>query len=260
MKLKYYDTHCHLNLLEDNNELNMFIKNIYENNLITICIGTDPKNSLVAIELGNKYKQMIYPTIGIHPNDVDLFLNEKDEIFNNFEKLLKENPNIVGIGETGLDYYRNFSSKENQKTFFIEHIRLASKFKLPLIVHVRDAYDDVYEILKKENAKKVLIHCYSSNWNNAKKFIDIGCLISFAGPITFPKSIELHEVVEKIPMDKFVLETDSPWLSPIPFRGKRNQPINVIHIYKKVCEIKKIELDELIEQIELNVKSIFKFI
>lgn len=260
MKEKYYDTHCHLNLLDDNKELYKNIKNIQENNLVAICIGTDFKNSLTAIELANKYENIIYSTIGIHPNDVDLFLDEKEKIFHDFEKLLKGNKNIVGIGETGLDYYRNFSSKQNQKIFFSQHIHLAKKFSLPLIVHVRDAYDDVYEILKKEKHKHVLIHCYSSNWNNAKRFLDIGCMISFAGPITFPKSIELQEVVQKIPIDKFVLETDAPWLAPVPFRGHRNEPINVIHIYKKVCEIKKIELDELIKQIEINVKKFFKFI
>lgn len=259
MKIKYYDTHCHLNLLDDNDELNKAIQNIYENNLIVICVGTDFKNSLAAIELGNKHKKIIYSTIGIHPNDVDLFFNEKEKIFNDFEKLLKENINIVGIGETGLDYYRNFSDKENQKIFFIQHIQLANKFNLPLIVHVRDAYDDVYEILKKEKAKKVLIHCYSSDWNNAKRFIDIGCIISFAGPITFPKSTELYDVVKKIPMDKFVLETDAPWLSPLPFRGQKNEPINVIHIYQKVCEIKKMEMIDLIHQVDLNVKTIFEF-
>ncbi|MEG0124307.1 MAG: TatD family hydrolase [Malacoplasma sp.] len=257
MKTKYYDTHCHLNLLEDANELDSVIKNIYESNLVAICIGTNYEDSLVAIKLANEHKGVLYSTIGIHPNDTDIFINDKDKIFKEFEKLLNQENNIIGIGETGLDYYRDFSNRANQKIFFIEHINLAKKFNLPLIVHIRDAYDDVYEILKAENYNKVLIHCYSSNLEDAKRFIDIGCILSFSGVITFPKSVDLHEVAKNIPINKFVIETDAPWLSPIPFRGKNNVPTNVIYSYKKISEIRDISLDDLLVEVEKNVKLFF---
>ena len=194
---------------------------------------------------------------------------------NNLKKFLKnldvlavcinyhsKNHKIIGIGETGLDYYYNHSDKKIQKKSFIEHIRAASKLNIPIIVHSRNAETDTFDILKEEKKNsdiKVLMHCFTGSNDFAKKLIDIDCNISISGIITFKNSSELAETVSKIPLNNLLVETDSPYLSPVPFRGKTNEPSYIIHTIEKLAQIKKISKDKVIESTTNNFRELFIF-
>ncbi len=248
------DTHCHL-FKKYYNDLDQVIKKM-ENNIMIVA-GTDFETNKEVIQLCKKYEN-IYGVIGIHPTELE---KHSDNDLKLIEKNLT-NPKIVGIGEIGLDYYWTKENKEKQKEIFINQIKLAEKYNKLIVVHTRDAINDTYEILK-EYASKIrkVIHCYSSSYEMAEKFIKIGCFLGIGGPITFKNSKKLVEVIEKIDLKYLLLETDSPYLSPEPFRGKRNEPYNIAYIAKKIAEIKKVSVEEVIKittensisQFDLNV-------
>ena len=204
----------------------------------------------------DKYKN-IYGTFGIHPHETKSFVNvDKNFILN----CKKNNKKIIGIGETGLDFYYNFSEKEIQKKSFIEHINAALELNIPIIVHSRAAEKDTYEILKSENKNsnlKILIHCFTGSKEFAKKLLDINCYISVSGIITFGNSTELVEAVSSIPVEKLLVETDSPYLAPIPFRGKSNEPSYIIHTIDKLSLIKKTSREKIIFNTTNNFKKLF---
>ena len=172
----------------------------------------------------------------------------------------KNNKKIIGIGETGLDFYYNFSEKEIQKKSFIEHINAALELNIPIVVHSRDAEKDTYEILKSENKNsdlKILIHCFTGSKEFAKKLLDINCYVSVSGIITFNNSTELAETVSSIPIEKLLVETDSPYLAPMPFRGKSNEPSYIIHTVDKLSLIKKTSREKIIFNTTNNFKKLF---
>ena len=168
---------------------------------------------------------------------------------------MSQEEKVVAIGETGLDYYYNHSEPEIQKKRFIEQIELANSLKLPVVIHNRDSDDDLYDILKKHHPKGV-IHCFSSNFDYATKIINLGLILSFTGIITF-KNSTLHDVIEKIDLSKFMIETDSPYLTPEPYRGKRNEPSYVYFVAKKIAEIKNISIEEVINHTTKNALNLF---
>ena len=199
----------------------------------------------------------IFGTFGIHPHETKRFKNVDSKFIFNLKKKYKK---IIGIGETGLDFYYNYSDQEIQKKSFIEHIRVASELNIPIIVHSREAEDDTYEILKSEKKNsdlKVLIHCFSGSKEFAKKLLDINCYISVSGIITFQKSTELVDTVSHIPLEKLLVETDSPYLTPSPHRGKPNEPSYIIHTIKKLSQIKNVSKENIITNTTNNFKKLF---
>ena len=251
------DSHCHLDYSNIYNELDNVIKRAAYNQvkyLLTICTTLE---SFKKIELIiNKYKN-IYGTFGIHPHETEKFKNIDKKFILNHKK---KNNKIIGIGETGLDFYYNYSDKEVQKKSFIEHINAASELNIPIIVHSRDAENETYEILsseKKNSNLKVLIHCFTGSKEFAKKLLDIDCYISVSGIITFKNSTELVDTVSFIPIERLLVETDSPYLTPLPLRGKSNEPSFIIHTVEKLSQIKKISKEKVIFNTTNNFKKLF---
>ena len=251
------DSHCHLDhepLFENLDEVLKRSKNVGIKKILTIC--TTLKSFENIIKIINK-DDIIYGTFGIHPHETSKYTGLDSNFISD---TIKNNKKIIGIGETGLDFYYNHSDKSVQKKIFCEHIDAAANLKIPLIVHTRDAEKETYEILKSENKNfnlKVLIHCFTGTNDFAKKLLDIGCYISLSGIITFKKATDLIKTVENIPIDKLLVETDSPYLSPVPYRGKTNEPSYLKYTVKKLAEIKKISIDEVMNKTSNNFLSIF---
>lgn len=232
------DTHCHI-FKEYYEDINLVIKNMGNN--IIIVSGTNDIDNLEVIDLCNKYPN-IYGTLGIHPTEISNITSNSFEII---EKNLT-NPKIVGIGEIGLDYYWQKDNKDLQKKIFIKQIQLAKKYNKPIVVHSRDSINDVYEILKKYGQGiKIDIHCFSSSLEMANNFIKLGCKLGIGGVITF-KNSKLKEIIKNIDLENIMLETDSPYLTPEPYRGMKNEPYNVYYVAKCIADIKEISLEEVL--------------
>lgn len=237
----YIDTHCHLDGIEKTRRDE--IVNSVDGSIIIS--GYDNYSNKEVIELINEYGKA-YGTIGIHPDEV--MVNSLDEL----ENLLKDSK-IVGIGEIGLDYHYGKNNIEKQKEYFIKQIEIARKYNLPIVVHSRDAAQDTYNILKEyASDMKIVMHCFSYSLEMAKKFLELNIKFGIGGVVTFKNSKNLVEVVKEIPLEYFVLETDSPWLTPEPFRGKLNEPKNIPIIAEKIAEIKEISVEEVLKKTTIN--------
>lgn len=231
----FIDTHCHL-YKEYYDNLEDIICDMSKKNIYAINNGCDHKSNIEVIDTYKKHKN-IYASIGIHPTEIN---NNKEDI-----DFIRSNiNNIVAIGEIGLDYYYDKSNKDEQIKIFTSQLNIAEEFKLPVIVHNREATEDVLNILKKYNLKGV-IHAFSGSYETAKEFIKLGYKIGVGGIITF-KNSKLKEVIQKIDINDIVLETDSPYLTPEPNRGKKNDPTNLKYIAKYIAETKNISYEEVI--------------
>lgn len=241
------DTHCHLSY-EDYDNLDELIKNM---NGIMIASGCNDKTNKEVLELVSKYGN-VYGTLGIHPEEVD---NINEDSFRFIEENIN-NPKIVAIGEIGLDYYWVSDNKEKQQDIFKRQLDIATKYNKPIVVHSREAIQDTYDILKKRNLKGSL-HCFSSSLEMAKEFIKLGYKIGVGGTVTFKNSKKLQEIVKEIDIKDILLETDSPYLSPEPFRGKRNNPSNAYYVAKKISELKNIDIKEILDITSSNAIQLF---
>ena len=237
------DTHCHLS--KDD------IDSINRMDGIMITAGCNDETNEEVIELVNKYPN-VYGVLGIHPEEIDSITNTS---FSYIEKNL-DNKKIVGIGEIGLDYYWRNDNKEEQKEVFKKQLDLAQKYNLPVVIHSRDAIQDTYDIISKYKLKGV-IHCFSSSLEMAREFIKLGYKIGIGGTVTFKNSIKLQEIVKEIDLKNILIETDSPYLSPEPFRGKKNEPKNVYYVALKISEIKDKKVEEIIGATYASALEIF---
>ena len=251
------DSHCHLdypNLYENLEDVIKRAKLNHVENLLTICTTLE---SFEKIKLIIKKYKNIYGTFGIHPHETRKNIDINSTYILNLKKKYKK---IIGIGETGLDYYYKNSDKKIQKKIFIEHIHAASQLNIPIIVHSRNAEKDTYDILKKEKMNsnlKILMHCFTGSTNFANKLLDLNCYISVSGIITFKNSNELTNTVSKIPIEKLLVETDSPYLAPFPHRGKPNEPSFIVHTVDKLSEIKGISKEAVMSYTTNNFKKLF---
>tara|TARA_B100000470_G_scaffold28756_1_gene18816 strand:+ start:1232 stop:2005 length:774 start_codon:yes stop_codon:yes gene_type:complete len=251
------DSHCHLDypsLYENLEEVVKRAEFNKVNKLLTICTTLESFEKIKLII--EKYKN-IYGTFGIHPHESKKYKNIDSKFILNLKKKYKK---VIGIGETGLDFFYNYSDKKIQKKSFIEHIEAATQLNIPLIVHSRDAENDTYEILKSEKKNsnlKILMHCFTGSQNFANKLLDLGCYISVSGIITFQNSIELANTVSFIPIENLLVETDSPYLSPHPLRGKSNEPSYIVHTINKLSQIKNISKEDVITYTTNNFKKLF---
>ncbi len=250
-----FDSHAHLDSEKFDGERDKIVENAKQAGLKFILNpAADFKTSLGAIEVANKY-DMVYAAVGVHPHDADTL---DDKMIDDLRELAKH-PKVMAIGEIGLDYYYDNSPRELQKQAFIKQIRLAKELKLPIIIHDRDSHEDVFNILKAENPfdTGVVLHCYSSSAELAKEYIKLGAYISIAGPLTFKNNKKTPEVVKEVPLDRLFIETDSPYLTPTPFRGKRNEPAYVRYVAEKIAEIKGVSFDEVARTTRENACKFF---
>ena len=251
------DSHCHLDYSNLFNQLDDVVKRAEDKQVkyfLTICTTLESFEKIKFII--NKYRN-IYGTFGIHPHETKNFTNINSKFI---LKLKNRHKKVIGIGETGLDYYYNYSDKEIQKKSFIEHINAASELNIPVIVHSRNAEIDTYEILeseKKNSNLKVLMHCFTGSKDFAKKLIDINCYISASGIITFKNSTELADTVSSIPIESLLVETDAPYLSPLPYRGKSNEPSYIVHTVEKLSQIKNLSVKDVMKKTSDNFFQLF---
>lgn len=250
-----FETHAHYDDEAFNEDRDSLLASMTENGIGTIVNVTAEYGSIdKTYELSQKY-DFVYGTVGVHPSDVE----ELDE-----EKLAKmyemaKRDKVVAIGEIGLDYYWPEPDHEIQKKWFIKQLKMAKDLNMPVIIHSRDAASDTLEILKSDAAAGLrgIIHCYSYSKEMAVEFEKLGYYFGIGGVITFQNARKLVEVVEYLPLEKIVLETDSPYLSPVPNRGKRNSSLNIPYIAEKIAEIKKIPYDTVVEVTEKNARRLY---
>ena len=240
------DTHCHLSY-EDYDNLDDIVNNID----IAITSGTNDDTNKEVLDVVNKYKN-IYGTLGFHPEDIDKF---NDNSLSIIESNLN-NEKIVAIGGIGLDYYWVKDNKEEQKELLRKQMKIAEKYNMPVVIHSREAALDTYEILKDYKVKGT-IHCFSYSYEMAEKFIKLGYKIGIGGVVTFKNSKKLQDIVEKISLEDILLETDSPYLSPEPLRGKKNVPYNTYYVAKKIAEIKNVSINEVLTITSNNAIELF---
>lgn len=251
------DTHVHLNSERYNEDRLKLINEFKENNLEkVISVSYDMKSSKDNFELSQKHKK-VYCALGMHPHDAKEYCSELD----NFIKDKSSNVKVVAIGEIGLDYYYDLSPREIQKQVFVKQLEIANELGLPVIIHIRDSFGDALEILK-ENKHLLnnsgVVHCFSGSLEFAKEMLKLGLYLGFDGPITFKNSNLAEKVVKYLPIDKILLETDCPYLTPAPHRGERNEPKYVALVAKKVAEVFEIDEEQLIAQTNKNAKALFK--
>jgi len=282
--MELFDSHAHYNDEKFDEDREEILKQIYKNGVTkVVCAGYNFLASKQAIEIAEKH-DFVYATVGISPNDIcsseilekNNTLEEKSSTDKNnadinnisfkdeFEKKLEEikklakHEKVVAIGEIGLDYYWNKDNKENQKYAFIKQIKLANELNLPIVIHTREAVYDTLENLKNVNVnKKGIFHCCPLNLDLIKEGLKLGFYISFAGPITFKNSKNAEEAIKAVPLDKILIETDSPYLAPEPKRGTRNNSSNVKYIAEKIAEVKEISTEEVAKITYDNAKKIF---
>ncbi len=248
------DTHCHLDDIRLIGDEEQVLQKAHEMGVETfVTIGCDLQTSAAAAKIALRHPGKIYHTVGAHPSDVDRF--EESELLL-IERLIRES-NPKAIGEIGLDYYHN-SDKKRQFEVFERMIALALELSLPIVIHDRDAHDDIYRVLKeKAQGLKILMHCYSAGPDYVDQFMELGCTFSIAGPITFKNGQSHRDAVAKIPLERIVVETDSPYLTPHPYRGQRNEPAYVKFTAEKVAEVKGVSFEEVARITTQNAKQFF---
>ena len=254
--MKIIDSHCHLDYDKFENDLDQVInraKGSGVSKILTICTKKNNLNKNINICEKNDF---IFFAYGLHPLNVGKEKIDTKEILR-----ISDHEKMIAIGETGLDYFYSKDNIHLQKKSFIEHIKISQKTKLPLIIHSRDADEDMQTILNEEYKKKpfmAVMHCFSSGKSLANTAIKLGFYLSMSGIITFPKSNELCDIFSSVPIDKILVETDSPYLSPVPFRGKRNEPSYIINTVKKGAEIFSISSNSFSEITSKNFNRLFK--
>ena len=258
--MEFFDSHTHYNDEKFNEDREQIIQETYKEGITKfVCAGYNISSSLDALELSKKY-EFIYSICGISPNDIPQTEQELWKDIEEISKIIKENNDkkLVAIGEIGLDYYWNKENKELQKQAFITQIQLANELQLPIVIHSRDASVDTIEIIKKHQVpKKGIFHCCQLNQEMVRQALELGYYISFAGPITFKNAKNAEDVVKMVPMERILIETDSPYLSPEPHRGKRNDSRNVKFVAQKVADFKGLSLEEVAQVTYENAKKIF---
>lgn len=280
---KYIDIHCHVNFKAFDLDRDEVICRALDNDTWVINVGTQKDTSSKAVEIAHQYKEGVYAIVGLHPVHTHISFHDAQEIdsqdgkgftsrgedFNyEYYKKLALDPKVIAIGECGLDYYHEGENgkmlseeeKEKQRKAFIEQIKLSQEINKPLMIHSRDAIRETVQILKAHNAKRGIAHACVRSVEEAKEFMDLDFYFTFAGNITFKPTknkLAFDEVIKFIPLERIISETDSPYLTPVPYRGKRNEPSYVKEIVKKIAEIKNLSEEEVAKAIIENARRVF---
>ena len=259
--MEFFDSHSHYNDEKFNEDREQIIKETYEAGITKfVCAGYNIESSLFSLEISKKY-EFIYSICGISPNDIPQSEQQLWKDIAEISKIVKENKSkkLVAIGEIGLDYYWNKENKELQKQAFIKQIELANELELPIVIHSRDASVDTIDIIRNNKVKKAgIFHCCQLNQELVRQALELGYYISFAGPITFKNSRNAPDVIKMVPLDRILIETDSPYLTPEPNRGKRNDCRNVKYVAQKIAELKNVPLEKIAKITYDNAKRIFE--
>lgn len=279
MRMSLIDTHCHLNFQAYKADADDVIQRTLAAGVRVINVGTQRDTSKTAVDLAQKYPGKLFASVAVHPVHLhSQHVDEEESSFNTREEHfeyayyadLASQPGVVAIGECGLDYFRipdgvdEKAFKKKQKDVFLQHIQLAQEVDKPLILHVRaskenpqGAYLDLLEIMQHANYTRGVVHCYTGDLDTARKFLDAGCMLSFTGIITFPNAKDLLEVVKFTPLDRLMVETDAPYLTPQQFRGKRNEPLFVQFVAQKIAEVKGLPYEQVEQQTTANAEDFF---
>ena len=249
------DSHCHLDHEPISSNISDVIKRSKDvgiTKLLTICTSDDKFSNIINLI---NLDSIIYGTYGIHPHESNLYKISKEQIIKNVNSYNK----VIGVGETGLDFYYNNSDKKSQKISFVNHIEASIELNVPVIVHSRNAEIETFEILSnyKNTNIKILMHCFTGSYVFAKKLFDLNAYFSASGIITFRNSSELQNTFKNIPLDKLLIETDSPFLTPHPFRGKKNEPSYIIHTLSKLATLKDTNIKSLDDITSKNFDKLF---
>ncbi len=250
----WIDTHCHIHDMDNSDA-------IYERSKTdgvspVVCIGTDARTSLLASQMSAQHPNSIYYSIGLHPHEGTTGLDEVIALA--YECDRNKESRFVAIGECGLDYYYEHSPRDAQRQSFLKQIILADELDKTLAVHTRDAWDDTLDMLRSESkSSRTVIHCFTGGVEEARKCLDLGFYLSFSGVVTFKKSLELQEAAKFCPLDRMLLETDSPFLAPVPVRGSTNEPRNIPLIGQFISDLKEIGIEELRSTISTTSKRVF---
>ncbi len=277
------DTHCHIQFKAFNEDRKAVLKKCKENGLILNAVGTQKKTSKLAVELAEA-ESNVYATVGLHPiqeyvvkvKEEDTSFTSRGEYFDfEYYDELARHPKVIAIGETGLDKYHIPKDKTQEEIFtkqkevFLEHVKLAKKHDLPLVIHVRDAHEEMIEfLLEIRNLKleiKGVIHCFTGNWQQAQSYLEAGLYLGFTGVVTFPPKKtdpkpqeQLLEVIKNIPLDRILVETDAPYLAPQSYRGKRSEPWMTEDVVKFIARYRGLDVDKFREQTVKNTKQLFR--
>lgn len=249
-----WDTHAHLDDPRFKDDFSEVLDRANKAGISRILnVGFDLPASERSVKLAREYS-FIYASVGIHPHDAVGVSEENWETL----RQLAQDPKVIGWGEIGLDYYRDLSPRDVQKEVFIQQIEMANSVKLPIIIHNRDAHQDMMQIVKEHPPQYGgVFHCYSGSWEMAKILLQQGFYLSFAGPLTYKNNRQTVEVAENVPLDCFLVETDSPYLTPEPYRGKRNESSYVTEVVAKIASLKKMSFEDVAQQAMLNAENLF---
>ncbi len=274
------DSHSHFHFPGYDQDRSEVFSRMQASNTWTVTVGTNGKTSRGAIEAAEAFSG-VFACVGYHPNVFTSSYEDPDEprdaepySIELLEKIATSSPRVVALGETGLDYYRMDEGldpeegKRRQKDAFLDHIALGQKLDLPIVIHCRDAFDDLIRILSEQKEKGVkiqgVIHCFTGDWMLAQRLLDLGLFLSFTGIITFkPRASDdpeahVHRVIERMPIERMMVETDAPWLAPEPYRGKRNEPAYVIRVAERIAELRGVSVDDICLATTANAMRFFK--
>lgn len=250
-----FDSHAHLDSYKFKEDRDEVIDRARNNGIDLIMNpGADFQSSLDAVALSEEH-DFIYAAVGVHPHEAD----SMDESMLALLKSMAKKEKVKAIGEIGLDYFYDNSPRDIQKYWFKKQLEMAKELEMPVIIHDRDANQDVFDLLREVDSFKtgVLLHCYSGSAELASQYVKLGAYISIAGPVTYKNARKTVETVEVVPLDRLLIETDSPYLTPVPFRGKRNEPMHVRHVCEKIAEIKGLTIEEVASATKENAIKYF---
>jgi TatD DNase family protein len=239
----FIDSHCHLDSEQFNDDREQVIQRALDagvGHMVAIGTGDGPPDLEAGVRLADRHPAF-YATIGVHPHDA---AKASEDIFKNLEDLLKH-PKVVAVGEIGLDYHYDFSPRDIQKNAFIEQMRIASDAGKPIVIHTREAWDDTISLLREHWKGNGIMHCFSGGPEEARQALDLGFYLSFGGILTFPKATQIQEAARMAPRDRILIETDAPYLAPVPKRGKRNEPAYVVETARKLAELRGEPLEDI---------------
>lgn len=250
-----FDTHAHLQDERYDEDREQIIANLEAEGVCgAVMIGSSMESSRAALALAQTYPNL-YAAVGVHPHHAQEF--QTDDLASLLCLLAK--PEVIAMGEIGLDFYYDHSPRDKQKEVFLAQLELAAELHMPTIYHVRDAHGEMLALLRerKGNLPPSVLHCCSASWESAQEYLDMGFYVSFAGSVTFKNAKNIVEVARRMPLDRLLIETDCPYLSPEPYRGKRNQPAYALHTARRVAQIREMDFEELCEKSNQNAKEFF---
>lgn len=251
------DSHCHINFKEIATDLDVYMQHMVDNDVrYALCVATRPDNIAEVIDLADQ-KKNVFATVGIHPDEkLPEFELDEDFLFE-----YSQHPKVIAIGETGLDYYWNKDIDMSwQHKRFQTHIDVAKRSGLPLVIHTRESAEDAWKMLLENGIEEcgAVIHCFTENLDWARKFLDLGCYISFSGIVTFKSAKDIQDAARYVPIDRLLVETDAPYLAPVPHRGKLNHPALVMHTAQFIADLRQTGFEEIAEATTNNFFSLFK--